>query len=69
MAERVIDLDCQRYADREYDGPLPVSTAAEEQAAARRRERALARLREKAAADPVVADLLIVLGLDTWTTQ
>jgi hypothetical protein len=67
--ERVVDLEHQRFADREYTGVIQNSTAGAEAAAARRRERALERLREKAAADPVVTDLLIVLGLDTWTTQ
>jgi len=67
--ERVIDLEHQRYADREYTGTLQDSTAAADAAREAARGRALTRLREKSAVDPVVTDLLIVLGLDTWTTQ
>jgi hypothetical protein len=63
--ERIIDLANQRYADREYDGPLPVSGAAEEQARVEKQRRALLRLKIRAAGgDDTLADLLTVLGLD-----
>jgi hypothetical protein len=62
--ERVIDLKHQRYADREYAGLLPSSRALAEQEREDRRRRALLRLRLRAAEVPMVADLLIALGLD-----
>jgi hypothetical protein len=63
--ERVIDLEHRRYADRPYEGPLPVSGAAEAQARERRRELALARLRASAAQhNRLAADILTLLGLD-----
>lgn len=72
--ERIIDLENQRYADREYEGRLPVSAAPEEAAHAERQHAALARLRTRvheAAWKPRavldrsdLADLLIVMGAD-----
>jgi hypothetical protein len=74
--ERFIDLEHQRYADQVYEGPLPRSLAAPEQARAGRQEAALARLRARVAEqrDPFnvrmrldladLADLLTLLGLD-----
>jgi hypothetical protein len=62
--EHVIDLGQRRYADREYEGTLPVSAAAAEQEQRSRRRAALLRLKIRSAADPVVSDLLIALGLD-----
>lgn len=63
--ERIVDLENQRYADRPYDGPLPVSGAAEAQARADRQHHALLRLKFRAASgDDALADLLTVLGLD-----
>lgn len=70
--ERVIDLEHQRYADREYEGVLPESTAAAEQARAERRAVALSRLRERAHRDTGalaldkldLQNLLTALGLD-----
>jgi hypothetical protein len=70
--ERVIDLEHQRYADREYEGELaPSAVAAAEAAKAEQQHRALVRLRAVASssgAHPVttvqLADLLTVLGLD-----
>lgn len=63
--ERVIDLENQRYADRPYEGPLPLSGTAEAQARAHRQHLALARLKIRAAGgDDALADLLTVLGLD-----
>jgi hypothetical protein len=74
--ERVIDLANQRYADRPYEGELPASTAAAEQARADRRAAAVARLRKRVreyAGRPRgcldrsdLTDLLIVLGEDDW---
>jgi hypothetical protein len=63
--ERVIDLANQRYADRPYEGPLPVSGSAEEAARAAKQRRALLRLKIRAAGgDDTLADLLTILGLD-----
>lgn len=62
--ERIVDLEHQRYADREYEGFLPASESAEEAERAERRRRALLRLKIRSAQDPVVADLLVALGLD-----
>lgn len=70
--EHVIDLEHQRYADREYEGTVPESTAVAEQVRAERRTVALARLRERAhwdtgalALDKLdLQNLLTVLGLD-----
>jgi hypothetical protein len=74
--ERVIDLANQRYADREYEGELPESTAADERYREQRREMALARLRRRVRETPGrgvkfltrsdLTDLLIVLGKDDW---
>jgi hypothetical protein len=74
--ERVIDLEHQRYADREYEGVLPESAAAAEQAARQRQALALARLRRRVRETPGrgqlflsrsdLTDLLIVLGVDDW---
>lgn len=63
--EHIVDLAGQRYADRPYDGPLPVSGAAEAQARAHRQELALERMRARAAQRHELArDILILLGLD-----
>jgi hypothetical protein len=63
--ERIIDLEHQRYADREFEGPLPLSGAAEAAARDERQRRALLRLKIRAAGgDDTLADLLTVLGLD-----
>jgi hypothetical protein len=73
--ERIVDLANQRYADREFEGPLPESTAAAEQAQRQRRETALGRLRRRVREKPSprtfltlsdLTDLLIVLGEDDW---
>jgi hypothetical protein len=74
--ERVIDLEHQRYADREYEGALPESTAADEEARERRREMARSRLRKRVRELPGqgqlflsrsdLTDLLIVMGADDW---
>ena len=74
--ERVIDLAHQRYADREYDGELPPSTAAEEEHRRRRRAMARARLRRRVREKPGtpglvlyradLVDILILLGEDDW---
>jgi hypothetical protein len=74
--ERIIDLANQRYADVTYEGPLPVSGAAEEQRRAERQHEALARLRRRVRELPGqgqlflsrsdLTDLLIVLGVDDW---
>jgi hypothetical protein len=76
--ERVIDLEHQRYADREYMLPLVPSVAAAEQAGRDRREQALARLRKRVRERPGEAggslwldrtdllDLLLVLGEADW---
>lgn len=74
--ERIVDLENQRYADREYEGPLPLSGAAEEAARAERQHAALARLRRRVRELPGkgqhvltrsdLTDLLIVLGVDDW---
>jgi hypothetical protein len=69
--ERVIDLENHRYADREYAGEIPVSTAArDEEARAEYRACALASLRQRAASGgnwlttSDLRDLLIVIGTD-----
>jgi hypothetical protein len=71
--EHVIDLEHQRYADREYAGSLPESTAAAELAREKPQREALARLRCRMtdlACRPLhldtsdLADLLILLGLN-----
>jgi len=63
--ERIIDLEHQRYADREYEGELAPGAAAAEQRQAERKRRALLRLKIRAASgDQATADLLTVLGLD-----
>ena len=71
--ERIVDLENQRYADREYAGPLPVSGAAEAQARAEGQHAALAFLRGRVSgANPGpynltladLASLLTLLGLD-----
>lgn len=74
--ERVIDLEHQRYADREYAGVQPDSTVAAEEHRRRRRERALARLRRRVREKPGtpglvlyradLVDLLILLGEEDW---
>jgi hypothetical protein len=74
--ERIVDLEHQRYADREYEGQVPESTAAAEQAARERRAAAVARLRRRVRELPGqgvkfltrsdLTDLLIVLGEDDW---
>jgi hypothetical protein len=73
--ERIIDLAGRRYADREYDGPLPVTGAAEEQARQERQMMALARLRRRVrertgGRDHLdrsdLTDLLLVLGVEDW---
>jgi len=74
--ERVIDLELQRYADREYDGELPQSMVAEEEHRRRRRDRARARLhrrvRERPGSQRVglyradLVDLLILMGEEDW---
>jgi hypothetical protein len=63
--ERIVDLERQRYADREFEGPLPVSGSLEEAQRASRQRLALARLRASAAQHHELArDILILLGLD-----
>jgi hypothetical protein len=63
--ERIVDLANQRYADREFEGPLPVSGSLEEAQRAHRQHLALLRLKIRAASgDDALADLLTVLGLD-----
>jgi hypothetical protein len=73
--ERIVDLENQRYADREYTGTLPLSGAAEAQAQAERQHAALGRLRGRVRepASPRtfltlsdLTDLLIVLGVNDW---
>lgn len=73
--ERIVDLANQRFADREYAGPLPVSGSAEEAARIKRQHEALGRLhkRVREPASPRtfltlsdLTDLLIVLGVDDW---
>jgi hypothetical protein len=68
--ERIIDLENSRYADREYEGRLPASSAPGEQARRVRREKTLGRLRARARGGGSwltsrdLADLLTVLELD-----
>jgi len=73
--EHIVDLEHQRYADREYEGELPESDGAAEQAKAERQGAALTRLRRRVRepASPRtfltlsdLTDLLIVLGADDW---
>lgn len=74
--EHVIDLEHRRYADREYAGELPASTAAEEQHRKRRRDQARARLRRRVRERPGngrvvlyradLVDLLILMGEEDW---
>jgi hypothetical protein len=73
--ERIVDLENQRYADREYEGLVPESAAAAEEASRERQALALARLRKRVRepASPRtfltlsdLTDLLIVLGVDDW---
>jgi hypothetical protein len=75
--EHVIDLEHQRYADRDYDGRLPESTMPAEQYQRDRRVKALARLRKRVR-EPAgtrdksflsrtdLVDLLIVIGEEDW---
>jgi hypothetical protein len=73
--ERVIDLENQRYADREYEAALPEPAATSEEWQRARRERALARLRKRVK-EPVggrssldradLLDLLLVMGVEDW---
>jgi hypothetical protein len=73
--EHIVDLEHQRYADREYEGELPESGGAAEQAKAERQGAALTRLRKRVREPPGgqiwlsrsdLLDLLIVLGADDW---
>jgi hypothetical protein len=73
--EHIVDLEHQRYADREYEGPLPENTGAAEQAKAERQALAVARLRKRVREPPGgqiwlsrsdLLDLLIVMGADDW---
>lgn len=76
VTERVIDLAHQRYADREYAGELPQSTAGEDQHRRRRRDLARARLLRRVRERPGSArvglyradlvDLLILMGEEDW---
>jgi hypothetical protein len=73
--EHVIDLERQRYADREYEGPLPEPAGAAEEYQRARRERARARL-VKRIKEPIggrssldrsdLIDLLLLMGVDDW---
>jgi hypothetical protein len=73
--ERVIDLERQRYADREYEGPLPPSAGEAERYAKARRARARDRLVRRIK-EPVdgrssldrsdLIDLLLLMGVDDW---
>ena len=66
--ERIIDLEHQRYADREYEGELAPGAAAAEQRRQRSRELALQRMRARVAQEDgqaeLALDILILLGLD-----
>jgi len=74
--ERVIDLENCRYADREYAGELPASTAAAEEHRRRRQDEARARLRRRVRERPGqpgltlyradLVDLLILIGEEDW---
>lgn len=73
--ELVIDLEQQRYADREYEGELPLSVVAEEEHQRTRRDRARERLRrrvrERGAPGGMLyradlVDLLILIGEEDW---
>ena len=72
--ERVIDLEHQRYADREYEGSLPEPDAAEAYQRARRaraRDRLVKRIKEpiggRASLDRSdLIDLLLLMGVDDW---
>lgn len=69
--ERIVDLANKRYADRPYEGPLPLSGAAEAEARAAGQHAALARLRERVHETGApqyltrsdLSDLLTLLGL------
>jgi hypothetical protein len=73
--ERVIDLQGQRYADREYEGPLPPSAGESEAYARARRGRARDRLVRRIK-EPIggrssldrsdLIDLLLLMGVDDW---
>jgi hypothetical protein len=73
--ERVIDLERQRYADREYEGELPPSHTAEEEYQRARRKRARDRLVRRIK-EPIggrasldrsdLIDLLLLMGVDDW---
>jgi hypothetical protein len=75
-SERVIDLEHQRYADREYEGEQPPSFAAQEAHRRRRRDQARARLRRRVRERPGspglvlyradLVDLLILIGEEDW---
>ena len=74
--ERVIDLEHQRYADREYAAALPEPAASAEGFQRARRERARARLCRRVKEPPGVGslsldrtdllDLLLVMGVEDW---
>jgi hypothetical protein len=74
--ERVIDLEHQRYADREYEGELPASLVPGEEHRRRRRDQARARLRRRVRERPGtpglvlyradLVDLLILIGEEDW---
>lgn len=74
--ERIIDLAGCRYADREWQGPLPEPDASGETGAARRRREATARLRRRVREQISVprpyldradlVDLLLVMGEGDW---
>ena len=74
--EHVVDLEHQRYADREYGGEQPPSRAAAEEHRERRRAKARARLRRRVRERPGspgvalyradLVDLLILLGEEDW---
>lgn len=74
--ERVVDLENRRYADREYDGTPPDSTAGAEEWERRRTEQARARLVKRIKEKPGTGrmyldrsdllDLLLLLGVHDW---
>lgn len=74
--ERVIDLENSRYADREYAGALPESTARAEEwerdRVARARARLCRRVKEKPGTGLMhldrsdLLDLLLLLGVHDW---
>ena len=74
-SERIIDLENQRYADREVPDAAVIVPDPEEAARAERQQAALSRLRRRVREKPGprtflaladLTDLLIVLGLDDW---